>query len=144
MTKPSFLAQALLGSALVLGMSEAAAAAPSLDGLWLTDDRKGVVQISRCGIRLCGRIVRVLDTGPDVPSTDVNNPDPDKRKQPLVGTTVLWGFSEGKRVWSGGRAYDPKKGRSYKSSLSLNADGSLKVTGCILIVCRSVRWTRYS
>ena len=38
---------------------------------------------------------------------------------------------------------DPQSG-SYKSSLRLNADGSLRVTGCVLIVCRSKRWTRFS
>ena len=45
-------------------------------------------------------------------------------------------------TWEGGRAYDPKSGSSYKSSLRLNADGSLRVTGCVLFVCRSKRWTR--
>ena len=27
--------------------------------------------------------------------------------------------------------------------LQLNADGSLKVTGCVLVICDSRRWTRY-
>lgn len=126
-----------------MGLAHPATAAPPLDGLWLTDDRKGVVEIARCGAHLCGRIAKVLDVGPRVPSTDVNNPDPAKRTRPLIGTIVLSRFSEAKKGWTGGKAYDPKSGKSYNSKLSQNADGSLKVTGCVLFVCRSVRWTRY-
>ena len=42
----------------------------------------------------------------------------------------------------GGRAYDPKSGQSYRSSLKLEPDGSLKLTGCVLFICESRRWTR--
>ena len=101
-----------------------------------------MIQIAPCGQRLCGRIARVLDTGANVPRTDVNNPDPSRRNRPLVGLQVLSGFRSGATAWEGGQAYDPKSGSSYKSSLRLNADGSLRVTGCVLFVCRSKRWTR--
>jgi len=91
---------------------------------------------------MCGTIARVLDTSPGVPTTDVNNPDPGRRNRPLVGLRILWGFTGGPTEWDDGQAYDPKSGSSYKSSLRLNADGSLRVTGCVLFVCRSRRWAR--
>ena len=133
----------LLVATLLLAPLPGAAAAPSVEGLWRTDDGKAVVEIAACGQRMCGRIARVLDTGTNVPRTDINNPDPTRRSQPLVGLQVLSGFRGGTAAWEGGRAYDPKTGNSYKSSLRLNADGSLRVTGCVLIVCRSKRWTRF-
>jgi uncharacterized protein (DUF2147 family) len=110
-------------------------------GRWLTDDGKGVVRIGSCGSRLCGWIVQVLDKRPNVPKTDVNNPDPRLRSRPIVGLPTLLGFSRSGSAWRDGRAYDPKSGRSYRSSLELNRDGSLKVTGCILFLCQSRRWT---
>ena len=128
---------------LLLAPLPGAAAAPSVEGLWRTDDGKAVVRIAPCGQLLCGRIARVLDTGPNVPSTDVNNPDPARRGQPILGLQVLSGFAGGPTEWQNGRAYDPKSGSSYKSSLRLNTDGSLRVTGCVLFVCRSKRWTRF-
>ena len=127
---------------LALAPLSGAAAAPSIAGSWRTDDGKAVVRIAACGQRMCGTIAQVLDTGPDVPRTDVNNPDPNRRNRPLVGLQILSGFTGGPTEWEGGRAYDPKSGSSYKSSLRLNADGSLRVTGCVLFVCRSKRWTR--
>ena len=114
-----------------------AAASPGLTGEWVTADRGAVVRIGRCGGTLCGRIVRILARG--APTTDVRNPDASLRRRPLVGTAVLSGFSAS---GAGGRAYDPKTGRSYRATLRLNGDGSLRVTGCVLVVCRSQTWTR--
>jgi uncharacterized protein (DUF2147 family) len=136
--------RALLTVALSLAPLSGAAAAPSVAGLWRTDDGKAVVRIAACGQRMCGTIARVLDTSPNVPTTDVNNPDPQLRNRPLVGLQILWGFTSGSTEWEDGQAYDPKSGNSYDSSLRLNADGSLRVTGCVLFVCRSRRWTRAS
>ena len=117
-----------------------AQAASPMDGLWLTDDHKGVVRIGPCGPHVCGWIVRVLARGPNVPTRDVNNPDPNLRNRTILGMPVLTGFAAD---GSGGRAYDPKSGRSYRTTLSLNGDGSLTVTGClVLFLCRSVNGTR--
>jgi len=131
-----------LAALLLLVSVPAAAAAPDVTGLWLTDDGKGVVDVQPCGQKMCGKIVRVLDRGPGVPTTDVNNPVASRRNRPIIGLQVLSGFKAGLNEWKDGRAYDPKKGSSYSSSMRLNRDGSLRITGCVLFVCQSVRWTR--
>jgi uncharacterized protein (DUF2147 family) len=129
--------------AMVLAAPQSAdAAAASVAGRWLTDDGKAIVEIAACGRQMCGRIARVLDTSPGVPDRDVNNPDPQRRGRALIGLPILWGFDRGEASWEGGRAYDPKTGNSYDARLRLNADGSLRVTGCVLVVCRSKTWTR--
>lgn len=132
----------MLAASLLLLASSAAVPAPDITGSWVTDDGKGLVRIEPCGTKLCGRIVRVLDTDPAVPKTDVQNPDPRLRTRPLAGLITLWGFTRSGSTWTGGRAYDPKSGKSYRSTLAKNADGSLKVTGCVLFICQSRRWTR--
>ena len=113
------------------------ASTPGLAGDWVTADRSAVVRIAPCGGSLCGRIVRVLASG--VPTTDAHNPDRTLRSRPLVGLTVLSGFTP---AGNGGRAYDPKSGSSYRATLRLNANGTMRVTGCVLVVCRSQTWTR--
>ena len=124
---------------LILAATPARAAAP-IFGSWLTDDRSAIIRIDRCGRRLCGVIERVLD--PRAPARNINDPDRSRRSRPLVGTTVLSGFGAVGDIWTGGRAYDPKSGRSYRSMLGVQANGKLKVTGCILVLCRSRIWTR--
>ena len=115
-------------------------AAADHHGTWRTADGSALVRIGPCGDRVCGRIVRVLD--PRAPATDRRNPAPALRNRPLVGLTVLSGFVSAPGNALSGRAYDPKTGRSYRASLRLNADGTLRVTGCVLVVCRSQTWTR--
>jgi uncharacterized protein (DUF2147 family) len=117
-------------------------APPGVEGLWRTDDGKGLVRIAPCGAMMCGHIAQVLDKGPNVPRTDIHNPDPRLRNRPILGLQTLSGFTRDGAVWRGGRAYDPKSGRSYRATLQLNPDGSLKLTGCILFICQSRRWTR--
>ena len=115
-------------------------AASQFEGTWRTADGSALVRLGPCGDRICGRIVRVLD--PRAPATDRRNPDPALRNRPLAGLTVLNGFRPAPGNALAGRAYDPKSGRAYRASLRLNRDGTLRVTGCVLVVCRSQTWTR--
>ena len=120
----------------------AQASAPIV-GNWVTHDRSAVVRLAMCGRQLCGTIERVLD--PAAPAKDINNPDPARRRDPLVGSLILTGFTSGSDgEWSGGIAYDPKVGRSYRSKLKLESDNRLEVSGCILFICKSFTWTRAS
>lgn len=129
-------------AALALMFAAPAMAGPGIEGLWLNDDHKGLVMIAPCGNKLCGTIARVLDNDPKAPKTDINNPDPALRKRPFLGLPVLTGFEGAGGSWKNGRAYDPESGKSYKSYLELQPDGSLKVSGCVLFICESRRWTR--
>ncbi len=122
--------------------SGVASAASPIDGLWLTDDHKGVVRIGACGPYVCGWIVRVLDSGPRVPTRDVNNPNPALRARTILGIPVLTGFRGGGNDYGGGAAYDPKSGRSYRASLRLRPGGALAVTGCVMFICQTALWTR--
>jgi len=129
-----------IAAALAAAGATPAPAASTIFGRWLTDDGAAIVRVEPCGARLCGRIEQVLD--PRAPANDVNNPEPARRSRPLVGTTVLDRFKGTGAAWQDGLAYDPKAGKSYRSELLLLADGKLKVTGCILFLCRSRYWTR--
>ena len=126
------------------GLCSAAAPAAALpiDGLWLTDDHKGVVRIGPCGPNICGWIVRVLDSGQNVPTRDVNNPLRIFRNRPILGLPVLTGFTPRGNEYAGGNAYDPKAGRAYRATLRLGSANVLNVTGCLLVICRTVVWTR--
>lgn len=132
----------LLAALPLLAIGGAAAAAPaSVQGLWLTDDHKGLVRIAPCGASLCGTIAKVADTSGNAPKSDIHNPDAGLRSRPILGLPVLTDFTSAGSYWKG-RAYDPKSGKTYRSTLELNPDGSLKVSGCILFICQGQRWTR--
>lgn len=112
-----------------------------LAGDWITQDRSAVVRIVDCGESLCGTVERVLEMQPGIPDTDVHNPNPALRSRPILGLTILSGFSRSSMGWGGGRIYDPMTGKTYSARLQMNPDGTLRVSGCVAIICQTQRWT---
>lgn len=125
---------------LLLSATPALAAKP-VGGRWITNDGKAVVEIGRCGASVCGRIARLLKKVSDGPATDVHNPDPKLRARPIEGLPILFGFTDSGADWRG-KIYSPEEGKTYKSILALNPDGSLKVKGCIAFFCRTLTWKK--
>ena len=132
--------------ALALGLTLAAApalAADPVEGEWLTQDKGGKVRIAPCPAkpdRMCGTTSWVKDPAKVL---DVKNPDPALRTRPLLGQQVMRDFKPAAPGrWTGGKIYDPKTGKTYDSKLSADANGSLKVQGCILMICQAQTWTR--
>ena len=125
---------------LVSLLATPAAAALPVTGHWLTNERDSIVEIAPCGPKLCGRIARLLKPVEGGPATDRNNPDPALRSRPLVGLMVLNGFTARGNDWVG-TIYDPRNGKTYRSFLTRNADGTLKVQGCIAFLCKAFPWT---
>lgn len=119
-----------------------ASATPNLLGNWLVEDRNAIVTIARCGATYCGRIARILVRDPNWNGRDVNNPDPRLRSRPVIGLAILHSFKPDGTGLTAGRIYDPNSGRTYKSRVRPNPDGSLKVSGCIAFFCGAQRWTR--
>jgi uncharacterized protein (DUF2147 family) len=124
----------------VPGFAVPAPASESVLGRWMTQDGAAIVRIGHCGKTVCGVADRVLD--PKAPAHDINNPDPNLRGRMIVGSMVLTGFRPDGDGWSGGLAYSPKVGRTFRSSLKVMPDHRLRVTGCIFILCRSIYWKR--
>ncbi len=124
----------------VLAATPAWSAEP-ITGRWITQDRAAVIEIARCGQALCGRIARVLIAKPGTPTTDVANPDASLRQRPIAGLPILTAFTDHGSDWRG-RIYDPRRGKTYKSIVSRQPDGTLKVQGCIAVFCQTQVWRR--
>jgi uncharacterized protein (DUF2147 family) len=117
-----------------------AQAAQPIAGRWSTVDGKAIVQIASCGKTMCGRIERIVKPTPGRPRTDIKNPNASQRSRPLVGLALLSGFEDAGDLWKG-TIYDPESGKSYNSKVGRNADGTLKVQGCIMFLCKTQTWT---
>ncbi len=127
-------------AALTTAITLPAYAAQPVIGRWATVEAKAIVHIAQCGKSLCGKIEKILKPTPGRPNTDVENADPALRSRPLVGLPLLTGFGDAGSHWKG-TIYDPESGKSYTSKISRNADGTLKVQGCIAFFCKTQTWT---
>jgi uncharacterized protein (DUF2147 family) len=119
-------------------------------GLWIDhrepEKRKVAVWIEDCDGMLCGQIYwlkKPLSSGR--PKRDQHNPDARLRDRPLCGLRILSGFKRtGDNTWSAGQIYNPNDGRSFSSTMTLESDGGLRISGYIglSLFGKSVEWVR--
>lgn len=137
----------LVAAALACAASPALAADP-VEGEWLTPSGSAKVRIAPCHgrpDRLCGAIVWLKDAldRAGQPVRDTANPDPALRGRPVIGLPFIRDFRRVETArWTGGKIYDPQSGKTYDSRLRLNPDGTLKLEGCVLVVCQAQTWRR--
>lgn len=125
---------------LMLGAGVQTQAAEPVQGRWVTQDGKALVELHACGGKmLCGEIVRILKPPPGGVTTDMRNPDVRQRHRPLEGLRILTALTDVGSHWKGS-IYDPESGNVYTSKLRRNADGTLKLQGCLFFICRTQIW----
>lgn len=128
----------LLGAAFFIfliaqAQSDAAHAADSdgIAGVWWTPEHDGKIAISLDATGVAsGRLIAVSPE--DADTVDANNPDTKLRFRPLLGLTILQGFSldtDGRLT--GGTIYDPDSGKTYYGTLTFDRDGRLLMKGSV-------------
>lgn len=133
---------ALLSAGLIVfgaGQSLAQKAEDAL-GVWQHPENGSHIRIAKCGSGVCATIVKVKDPS----RTDVNNPDPAKRKRPVKGITIMSGAKKtGENAWSG-KLYNTQDGQTYNGTLTVVSKNQLKLQGCVLggLICQGPTWTR--
>lgn len=133
-----FAAAALAASALA-----APALAGDPTGLWQTQTNNGQVRIERCGNALCGTIVTSDQIRAHPDQKDVKNKDASLRNRPLRNLRILSGFTGGPTEWSGGSVYKPDNGNTYRGTITMPNDNTLRLRGCVREpLCSNQTWTR--
>ncbi len=125
---------------------EDSTAANAVLGEWLTAEGTSKIQIYKCGDEYCGKISWLKEPEKDgKPRVDEKNPEERLRDRPLLGLTILRGFSfDGEDTWKGGKIYDPKSGNDYSAKMTLPNPKTLELRGYVLIPMfgRTETWTR--
>ncbi len=145
------LALALL---LVAAVPASAQNGDAIVGQWLNAKGTAHIDIYQTGGKYFGKIVWLKEPvyPPDdkkgmagQEKVDRENPDPSKRKQPIIDLVILrdFVFASGNR-WEKGQIYDPENGKDYKCKMTLVSPDKLAVRGFIGIslIGRTESWTR--
>ncbi len=139
---------------LALALPCLAASADDIVGVWLDQAKDARIDISKCGDKYCGKIVWLKNPlypadskegTPGTPKLDNNNPDPSLRKTPRMGLVIMHDFKfAGDNVWSDGKVYDPKNGKTYGGKLTLVSPTQLNLRGFIGVSLfgRTEKWTK--
>lgn len=116
----------------------------TVEGRWLTQEQDGWIRLAVVGDTLEGSIAGSPNDDEEREFDD-RNPDPSLRNRRLQGLTIMTGFrydDDGR--WTGGKVYDPNTGKTYKCTVTLLDDNTLKIRGYIGVSLfgRSETWTR--
>jgi uncharacterized protein (DUF2147 family) len=115
-------------------------------GRWLSESRRGVIDIYRCEDKLCGKLVWMIEPMRNgAPALDRNNPTAELRKRPLCGVMMLGDFRRlEERRWGDGWIYDPDSGKTYSATMSLESPSVLKLRGYVGVPLfgETQTWTR--
>jgi uncharacterized protein (DUF2147 family) len=127
----------LLGMAVALGADPSrSAGADGILGLWTNSNSTVVVDVTRCGRGICGRVVRA-SAGAETDARQAGSP-------PIVGTQVLRDFELRRPgIWSG-RVFVPARNRIFHSTLTRVDDRRIRIDACILggLICQGEVWRR--
>jgi len=136
----------LTAALLLVGLSQGHAdGLPQIDGIWLSGDGDGWIEINASTTGLSGVIAGSPNASEERPDTDDKNPDPALRDRPLIGLNLFAGFEyDGDGRWKGGTIYDPNSGKTYRCIVTVVDVDTLKVRGYIGIslLGRTETWTR--
>ncbi|MBS0000848.1 MAG: DUF2147 domain-containing protein [Cyclobacteriaceae bacterium] len=102
-------------------------------GLWWNHEKDAHIEIYKCGVQYCGKIVWLKEPNEnDAPKKDKNNPDESLQKRPLIGLDILSGFEfKEEGSWDDGNIYNPRDGKTYSCYLKMLEEGRLKVRGFV-------------
>jgi uncharacterized protein (DUF2147 family) len=129
----------LMAAALMAALPALAEPMADIVGRWRDSDGESEIAISRCGSALCGKIVWLKQE-----RFDIYNPNEGLRKRSLLGLQVLSGFKPAAKGGLEGDGYNPADGKTYRTTLELDASGSLVMRGCVLggLICDDDTWSR--
>ena len=137
-----------LSSAIVLCWPALAIdAGGDVSGLWLTEERDGVVELKPCGARLCGHLYALHDPSVPANATDQRNERPELRNRPICNLQIMGELQhQPDDSWSNGWVYDPKVGKRYSVELRLKDSNTLLVHGYVglKLAGKTATWTRTS
>ena len=136
-----------LSIALIAAPAAWAQSAGSPVGVWLTQAGDARVRVSKCGDAICGVVVWLREpTNPATgqPMVDDKNPNPALAKRPMIGLPLFSNMRiAGPNKWTG-HIYNADDGGTYVSNISVSSPDTLRVEGCVGMMCGGENWTRSS
>ncbi len=120
--------------------------AQSIEGYWLNEEKEGKIEIFKhTDGKYYGKLVWLKEPNRDgKPKLDINNKDEKLRDKPVLGLIILKGFTKDGDIYSDGKIYDPKNGKTYACKITPKDNNTLSIRGYIGIslIGRTTTWTR--
>lgn len=116
-------------------------------GKWKTIDdetgkEKSVVEIFERNGKIFGKVIEVLES--ENKNKKCDQCEGDDKNKPIQGLLIIKGLTKEDKEYTNGKILDPKNGKLYKCTISLEGKDKLKVRGYIgfSLIGRTQYWYR--
>ena len=123
----------VFAASFLLFASAAHAQDAAIDGRWANPDASVIIDIAPCGETRCGTVAWASEQA---------KADARKGTDRLVGSNLLTGLEERKHGQWTGKLFIPDHTMRVKAKLQPIGERQLKVSGCVVVLCRSQYWNR--
>ncbi|MBP1619046.1 MAG: hypothetical protein H6Q14_2873 [Bacteroidetes bacterium] len=114
-----------------------------IHGIWINEKRTMKIEFSGSET-YSAKIIWMAESKDKngQPLLDVKNPNPVLRKNPLVGTVIIYGLQFESGFYKNGKIYAPKRGLLVDGSAKLLSANKLEITGKKGLMSNTQTWTR--
>lgn len=129
------------GDLAAVAAAEDVAATPLGDWTTIDDDTgkaRSVVRIYEHEGKLRGKIIELLEN----PNAKCDECKGRNKGRPILGMIIMWDMQRDGDKWSGGKVFDPEKGKTYRAKMWLEGESSLKLRGYAGPFFRTQVWRR--
>jgi uncharacterized protein (DUF2147 family) len=136
-----------IGVCICLGLIAADVPRDPICATWLNQEGDAKLEIYQKGDAFEAKIIWLKEPNRDgKPKVDQNNPDRALRQRPTLGLVILHDLRKSGTpdLYTGGRIYDPKNGKSYDCRATLQGQ-TLALRGFVLglpFLGRTATWTK--
>ena len=116
-------------------------------GKWKTIDdetgkEKSIVEVFERNGKIYGKVLEILE--PENKNKKCDQCEGDDKSKPIQGLLIIKGLTKEDNEFTNGKILDPKNGKLYKCSISLEGKDKLKVRGYVgfSLIGRTQYWYR--
>lgn len=115
-------------------------------GQWLSEDKDGKIEVCKTGDKYFGKLIwasKMYEADGKTSRKDEKNSDPALRSRNLKDLVLLSNFIYDDGVYTDGKIYDPKSGKTYSCKMTMSGE-KLNIRGYVglSILGRTTVWTR--
>lgn len=115
-------------------------------GQWLSEDKDGKIEVYKTGDKYFGKLIwasKMYEADGKTSRKDEKNNDPALRSRNLKDLVLLSNFIYDDGVYTDGKIYDPKSGKTYSCKMTMSGE-KLNIRGYVglSILGRTTVWTR--
>jgi hypothetical protein len=119
--------------------------AKTLNGIWANEQNSIRIEFFKASSGYAAKIVWMAKPNDDYgkPLKDAKNPNPSLRKNPLIGTVLLYNLQfDGKDGFGSGKLYAPKRGVIADCSVRVVSSDKIEITGKKGLYQDTKKWSR--